>query len=749
MTGLGILGERLAAALAGRYRVEREIGHGGAAEVYLADDLRHGRRVAVKLLRPEVARALGPARFTREISVAARLSHPHILALHEAGESEGLLFYVMPWVEGESLRTRLEREGALPVEEAVALAEQVAAALDHAHRNGVVHRDIKPENILLQGGQAVVADFGIALAATAAQGERITGTGIVIGTPAYMSPEQAAGQADLDGRSDLYSLACVLFELLTGSLPWRGTPAFLMARRFAEAPPSARALRPAVPRAVDAALRRALAPVPADRFGTCGEFAVALRAEAEPGPPSVAVLPFASLNGDAEGEFFADGITEDVIAQLAKIRSLKVIAPSSVMQLKGQDRSVAEVAAALGVGAVLQGTVRRAGNRVRIVAQLEDAESGRRLWAETYDRDLGDLFRLQSEVALQIAAALRAELSAGERSRIGREPTADLGAWQLYLQGRHQLSQYTDSTTFRAIEYFERALERDPGFALAHAGVARAYVELVVGQDTSVLPAEEALVRARAAAARALAADGTLGEAHAVRALISFVGDRDWKAAEDSFRLALELSPGSADVRAHYGWLCTSLGRWAEAEELTRRATELDPLAHRSDVANVYLRAGRFEDARREAEHIIEFDAGFARGHSTLGWALLRLGDTARGLAELRRAAELSPGSSLFLGQLGEALAEAGQEAEAREILARLEAGKDGRPASPYHRAYVHTGLGEHERALDLLEQAARDHEGGIYGVRGSFLFTPLHRHPRFATLLRSLNLEGAPAEAG
>ncbi|HJS47155.1 MAG TPA: tetratricopeptide repeat protein, partial [Gemmatimonadales bacterium] len=489
------------------------------------------------------------------------------------------------------------------------------------------------------------------------------------------------------------------------------------------------------------ALARALAPVPADRFSSCGAFAAALRTEAAPASPSVAVLPFTNLNGDPEGEFFVDGITEDVIAQLAKIRALKVISPASAMQFKGQGRSVAEVAAALGVGAVLQGSVRRAGQRVRIVAQLEDADGGRRLWAETYDRNLGDVFAIQSEVALQIAAALRAELSLDERSRIGREPTADLGAWQLYLQGRHQLSNYTDATTLRAIGYFERALERDPGFALAHAGVARAYVELVVGQDTSVMPPGEAMARARAAAAKALAADGALGEAHGVLALVRFVGDRDWAGAEEEFRLALELSPGGADVYGHYGWLCTAIGRYDEAERLARRAQELDPLAHRSDLANVYLRAGRFEEARREGERIIEFDPAFSRGHSTLGWALLRLGRAEEGLAEIRKAAELAGGGSLFPGQLGAALGELGRHDEARAILARLEGGDGGRPSSPYHRAYVHTGLGEFDRALDLLEEAEREHTGGIYGIRGSFLFSALRDHPRFQALLRRLNV--------
>jgi serine/threonine-protein kinase len=405
---------------------------------------------------------------------------------------------------------------------------------------------------------------------------------------------------------------------------------------------------------------------------------------------------------------------------------------------------VAEVAATLGVGAVLQGSVRRVGNRVRIVAQLEDAETSRQLWADSYDHDLTDIFQIQCDVALQIAAALRAELTPGERLRMGREPTTDLQAWRLYVLGRHQLNQYTAASIRKALDYFEEAVERDPGFALAHAGIARAYVELVVGQDAGTVPPAEALARGRAAASRALVTGGALGEAHAVEGLVLFVADRNWGAAEDHFRIALDLSPNAADVHAHYAWLCWSLGRYAEAEELARHANELDPLAHRSDLATVYLRAGRFDEALREAERIIEFDPGFARGYSARGWALIRKGDLACGLADIEKAVELTGGSSLFLCQLGQAYAESGRRDDALAILERLEA--PGTTVAPYHLAYLHAGLGNAERALDLLEQAAEEGGGGIYGVAGSFLFQSLHGHPRFTTLLHRLNLEGAPA---
>ena len=735
---------RLRTALAGRYTVERELGRGGMATVYLADDLKHGRQVALKVLRAELGALLGPDRFAREIQIAAGLNHPHILPLYDSGDAGGLLFYVMPYVQGGSLRQRLARERQLPIDDALRLTHQVASALDHAHGRGLVHRDIKPENILLHEGEAMVTDFGIALVADAAPNDRLTATGMMIGTPTYMSPEQSAGDRTIDARSDVYSLASVLYELLAGEPPYTGlTAQVVISKRFTDPIPRIRRLRATVPAPVEAALLRALAPVPGDRFASAGAFAEGLSAPAGGGTraASVAVLPFLNLSPEPENEFFADGITEDVIAQLSKIRSLKVISRTSVMPFRKREKSLREIGATLQVATLLEGSVRRVGDRVRIVAQLVDAEADQHLWAETYDRQLTDIFAIQSDVALQIASALEAELSPEERKRIHREPTKNLAAYQLYLQGRYWYSRYSEEGYRRGIEYFRRAIAADPGYALAYAGMALAYAEFAAGQGGGAMHESEAYPGAMEAVTRALELDSGLGEAHSVLGLLKCIHDFDWAGAEREFKLALELSPGSADIYDHYGWLCGALERYDEALALVRRAQELDPITHRSDVATTLLRAGRPREALVEALRAIEFEPGYARGRSTLGWAYMKNGKMVEGVAELEAAVELSPGNSLYLGQLGQAYALAGQTDKAHEVLRRMEEQAREGYVSPYHLSYVHTGLGDYERALELLEQAYEERAGSVYGIKGSYLFEPLRGHPRFKALLAKINL--------
>ena len=731
--------DRLRTGLAGRYTIERELGAGGMATVYLAHDVKHRRMVAIKVLRPELASLLGPDRFLREVEVAAQLNHPHILALYDSGEAEGFLFYVMPYIKGESLRQKLEREKQLSIEEALGVTRQVASALGYAHAHDVIHRDVKPENILLHEGEAMVADFGIALAVSAAASERLTLTGLAVGTPAYMSPEQAVSERALDARSDVYSLGCVLYEMLAGEPPYTGATAqVLIAKRLVDPVPAVRRLRAAVPVGVEQALTKALAKVPADRWASTLAFAEALAAPAGPRPPSVAVLPFLNLSADPENEYFADGITEDVIAHLSKIRALKVISRTSVMAFKQREQSLREIGARLEVATLLEGSVRRAGDRVRIVAQLIDAESDRHLWVETYDRRLTDVFAIQTDVALQIAAALKAELSPDEKSRLHHEPTSDLQAYQLYLQGRHCYLRYTAEGSRKGIEYFEQAIAQDPTYALAYTALAMAYTELA---ETGALRPDEDYARARDASAKALALDPGLGEAHCMLAYITAVYDFNWVAAEQEFKRALELTPNSADTYDLYGRMCLALDRNDEALAMERRAQELDPLAHRADVARALLRAGRYDEALQAATHAVELDPHYARAHATLGWAYLKKGIMEQGVAELEIAVSLSPGETLWLAQLGQAYGMVGNVESARSVLHQLEELSRQRFVSPYHIAFVHTGLGEQDSALDWLERAYEDRSGPVYSLRGSFLFTTLHAHPRFTALLKRMNL--------
>ena len=592
----------------------------------------------------------------------------------------------------------------------------------------------------------MVADFGIALAVSTAGRERLTETGLSLGTPAYMSPEQASAEPKLDGRSDQYSLASVLYEMLAGVPPYTGPSAqAIVARRLTDPVPPLRTVRETVPVPVERAVMRALARVPADRFASVVAFVEALTeaAAVRPSLRSVAVLPFLNLSADPENEYFADGITEDVIAQLSKVRSLKVISRTSVMAFKKREQTLREIAQRLQVATLLEGSVRRAGSRVRIVAQLIDADSDEHLWADTYDREITEIFAIQSDVALHIAAALRVELSPDQRSRIGREPTSDLEAYQLYLKGRHCLFRFTEEGIQGGLQYFDRVLERDPRYALTYVSVALSHVILAFGFGTGATRPDEAYARAKDAVTKALEIDSKLGEAHGMLAFLKCVCDFDWTGAEREFRQAIDLNPGSGDTYDFYGLMLSALERYDEAIAAHRHAQELDPLAPviSSDLASSFLRAGRYDEALQEAKRLIELEPHFPMGHSSLGWAFLKKEMCDAGMAELHKAVALSPGNTMFLAQLGQAYGLLGNVVEAREVLQQLEALSRQRYVSPYHTAYVYVGLGEQDNAIDCLERAFEERAGGIYGVGGSFLFTALRSHPRFTRLLRKMNL--------
>ena len=454
--------------------------------------------------------------------------------------------------------------------------------------------------------------------------------------------------------------------------------------------------------------------------------------------PSVAVLPFLNITSEPADASFADGITEDVIAQLSKMRALRVISHTSVMSFKQRQQGLKEIGRKVGATTVLDGSIRHSGDRVRIVAKLIDVETEQHLWAETYDRQLVDIFAIQSDVALHIAAALNAELSREEQTRVRKEPTKDLQAYQLYQQGRQLFIKYTSEGYAAAIERFERAIARDPTFALAYCNLAMTYTELA---ESGAMEPDAAYRHAADAAATALRLDPDLGAAHCTLGYLKGVCEFDWLGAEHEFKRALELSPSSDDTYDLYGRLCAALGRFDEAIALQQRAKELDPLAHRMDIATTLLRAGRYDEAVAAAEGMVDLDPGYDRAHATLGWAYFLSGKKEAGIAQLEKAVSFSPGNTLWLGQLGEAHAMAGHAHRAREILGELEERAQHSYVSPYHFAYVYTGLGETDAAMDWLERAVAERTGPAYGIKGSFLFGPLHADPRFRSLLRQMKL--------
>jgi len=732
------LEQRLGAGLTGRYTLERELGQGGMAIVFLANDLRHDRKVALKVLRPDVSAEIGAERFLREIKMAAGLTHPHILPVYDSGEADGLLFYVMPNMEGRSLRERLEHQRQLPLEEALRITREVAAALDYAHRHHVVHRDIKPENILLHEGAAMVADFGIGKALSG--NGSITQTGMTLGTPAYMSPEQGSGDADVDGRSDLYSLGCVLYEMLTGEPPFTGPNAqAIIAKRFVSPIPKVRTTRD-IPEVVDEALTRALSRTPVDRFPTAAEFAEALRGTKSPSAPkpkAIAVLPLANMSADPENEYFADGMTEEILNALAKVPGLQVASRSSCFAFKGKQVDIRQVGEKLGVASVLEGSVRKIGNRIRITAQLINVENGYHLWSETYDRQLEDVFAIQDEISRAIVEALKLRLVSDAERVVA--PTKNIEAFSLYLKGRFFFNKLSEPGLKKALDFFQLALLQDPAYARAYAGIADVWCNLA---DDWVAP-DEAYPRAKAAAERALQRDPELGEAVTSIGKVLCWHEWNFAGAEEQLHRAVTLSPNYAEAHYVLGTALPLVGRLSEAIEAMRQALALDPLssAYNEWLARFLLYSLDYHGAIAEAQKTLELDETSLRAPLYIGSAHLAQGNAELALQWYRRAQGLEKSVRSYDAMIVRALAALGRRDEAEAIMQRL----DEESRQHYVRAEIlamgYAALADLDRAFDCLERAFQARSAGMIYLHLDPGYAPLRSDPRFADLVRRIGL--------
>ncbi|HUF66564.1 MAG TPA: protein kinase [Gemmatimonadaceae bacterium] len=708
--------ERLRAALGQSYTIDRELGRGGMATVYLAQDVKHERLVALKVLHPELAASLGPDRFLREIKVAARLNHPHILGLYDSGEADGFLYYVMPYVEGESLRERLDREHQLPIDEALHHARSIAAALDYAHRQQIVHRDIKPENVMLHEGEAMVMDFGIAKAVSAAGHDTLTQTGMMVGTPAYVSPEQAAGETNLDGRSDQYSLACMLYEMLSGERAFSGpTAQAVMARRFTEAVKPLRSLRGSIPEPVEHAVTKAMSTDAAARYKTTAQFAQALASTTVATPTdtqtipqqtvssakSVAVLPFSNMSNDTENEYFADGMAEEIINALSKIHTLRVASRTVSFALKGKNEDLGEVGRKLHVSTVLDGSVRRMGNRVRITAQLVNVADGYQLWSERYDREMEDIFAIQDDISQSIVKALRVILSDDEKKAIEKARTINVEAYDYYIRGRQFFHQLRRKSLEYAKQMFNKAIEIDPDYALAHAGVADCCSLLYMYFDARDLNLRQADIASR----KALELEPDLAEAHVARGLAVSLSKR-FDEAEREFEAALRLNPKLFEAAYFFARARLSQGQPLEAAKLFERAAALRPEDYQAPtlLGQAYHAAGMeidSENSYRRAVQLVnerlELNPDDARALIMGALSMSVLGDQEKALSFVDRAVAVDPDDAGVLYNIACAYASLGKLDDSIAILERA-----------VDKGYAHKEWMEHDPDLEAIRSSPR-----------------------------------------
>jgi TolB-like protein/Tfp pilus assembly protein PilF/tRNA A-37 threonylcarbamoyl transferase component Bud32 len=787
---------------AGRYQIIEELGQGGMGKVYKAFDKEVNVRVALKLVKPEIAADKNTIeRFRNELKVAREISHKNICRMYDLGRDAETYFITMEYVSGEDLRSFIRRARRLDIGTAISITRQVCDGLSEAHRLGVVHRDLKPSNIMIdQEGNAKIMDFGIA---RSLKGKGITGAGVMIGTPEYMSPEQVEGK-EADERSDLYALGVILYEMVTGRVPFEGDTLLSVAvKHKSEIPKDPRELNVQLPEDLSCLILRCLEKDKEKRFQSAAEvsaelekiergvitgektglpgkaklsigktrpfqrkkfFVPALTAVAfivigfilwrvlpgkrDAGPmgvPSVAVLPFEDLSPQKDQEYFCDGMTEELINRLSNIRGLKVPARTSVFMFKGKASDIRDIGKRLNVQTVLEGSIRKIDNQLRVTAQLINISDGFHLWSETYNRELKDVFNIWDEIALTIADRLKLTLLSDERARIMKRPTENLEAYNLYLLGRYFLDRASVEEDFnKVIGYFEQAIAKDPGYALAYVGLAVCYSNFCM---IGYLAPNEGYPKAIEAAKKALELDDELGEAHASLGYLKFVFDWDIAGAEDEFKRALKLSPGSSDVYIPYSMYLALTGRFEEAIAGFKRVVELDPAAPGYYVylgGWGYQMAGRYDESIAQIKKGLDMDPSILYGQLFLASAYALKGMYEEAAAQADKAISAWPRREdvQIFTFLGWVYAVSGQQKKARDLLNRMLDLRTKRYLDAYLIGEVYAGLGEKDKAFEWLNKAYEERAGQMIFLKVDPWIKNLHSDPRYKELLRKMGFE-------
>lgn len=770
------------------YKILEKLGEGGMGVVYKAEDVKLRRSVALKVLpRQVLSTDEDKSRFAREAQAAASLSHPNVCMIHEFDEVEGQAFIVMEYVDGQTVK-RILQDRPLPITDAISVAIAVAEGLAKAHEKGIIHRDIKSDNVMIsKDGVVKIMDFGLA---EVAGRTRVTKEGMTVGTMVYMSPEQATGEK-IDLRTDIWSLGVMLYEMVTGRLPFRGDyDQAVVYQILHEEPEPITSLRSNVSMELERIVNKAMQKNAGERYQHVDEMLVDLKAVQKkigagglggktperklsqkkrrllyagigifvviglvllyfflPSKPvsvaskSIAVLPFKNLSDSKEDEYFSDGITEDIITHLANIGELKVISRTSTMQYKNSNKNLRDIGRELNVSTLLEGSVRRAGNQVRIVAQLIDANTDEHLWADTYDKELTQIFAIQSDVAQRVAEALKGALVSEERQQILKKPTLNTEAYDLYLRGRYYWNKRSKEGFLKSVQYFQKAIELDSSYTLAYAGLADAYMLMAYYQVTSP---NEGFPQAKSLIEKTLTLDSTVAEGHASLGDIYFHYYRDWQAAEHHLRRAIELNPAYATAHHWYSECLNIKGLHEKAIAESKKAHELDPysLIITTSVGWNYFCARMYNDAIAQYGRALELDSTFVVARYDLGMALAKVSQFDAAIQELNKATALEPDNPRLIGMLGHVYGLAGKTTEARKLLTLLKDSSSLQHVSAYDVAMVYLGLGNNQEAIDWLKKASIERSPLLPFIGVDPMFDALRSEPRFSLLLKKIGLE-------